>query len=293
MIDKTNTENTSAVTYEYDVKKKEILKDNSITRSNLHCCAYMVSDGIAKSKNRIKLTKVLIKHTQLPEEYRKDSFVDKWIDFINELGLDITLEGTLKNKKAVFKKYVKTRNYYHLFCLNLVRYLWSTKYDYLPKEIMMLRSLPELKKLTNWEIFQLGHHTTGSRHFHDMSPIRPSNSNEIYAITSDAFLKRRLYENMGSNLDTFNVMLSTPTKYSAIQTQVSKKNYLNVYKLLSATYTKSPEYSKAKCINDEDFTDEIKVGNNYNIGRIMKSTIRIKNAKHYNKLYSIKRFELI
>lgn len=289
------TANTSAILQTYSVKTKKPMGSPRLL-PNVYCCSYIKRDSVAKKGQAVQM-KLEIHFSQMPTSHRSLKFIQKWVDFINSFGLDIELKKIDKmNYQAVMMEEVNELNFFYLFNLNLVRYLWSTKYSKFPVQIFKLREDPKLKKLTNWEIFQLAHHLYSIKHISDMSPVHATDSQNVYHITSEKFLERRLRENLGSNLQTFNIpwkngkMADTFANLSQMRT---KKDYIGIYNLLSTKANKIPEYSHATCTNNKGFEDQLNVNANYMIIRELKAIIKVKNKNHRHKLYKKDRFKLI
>ena len=293
------TIDTTAVLRTLSIKTgKELHKS---VQSDIECCQYINASSVVTATQKLRM-ELIINFAEMPAAYRNEEFIQKWIDFINTLGLDIKIKKANKIKYiAYMEDQVLEENYFYLFNLNLVRYLWSAHYDKFPKLIFMLRERKDLKHLDNWEIFQLVHHlgikhkTGDSFHFNDMTPVDASKvGQEIYHITSQKFLTARLRECFDSNLENFNIpWKGARLNYTEIQKLAKNKNYLEIYNKLSLRHNSLSEYKIAKCIKNKGLTETLTLNSTYRILRELKTVIKIENDNYNPQLYKKSRFKLI
>jgi len=287
------TINTSAVLKTISIATKKILKTTS--QNDIECCQYINEQSIV-NKGQLLRMELSINFEEMPKSYRSEKFIQRWIDFINAFGLNIKLKKVNDDSYyAYIEDQVLTQNYFYLFNLNVIRYLWSTHYSKYVNLIFKLRGREDLKHLDNWEIFQLAHHTTIEYHFNDMTPVNTSKVDiETYHITSQSFLTSRLRENFDSNLATFNIpWKGKALNYRVIRNLAKEKNYLEIYNKLSLKHNGLSEYIKAKCIKNRGLTETLTINQNYRIIRELKTVIKIENDNYNPQLYKKSRFKLI
>lgn len=294
MRTKTTSTNVKVVTIDKKTKCESTVLANE---QSAGCCSFITRQSNSGSNKNVDVKMIMkLSREKMPEEFDTNEQITAWIDFVRSFDYDIDLKLPKTNKGDSIEVTVIresfTQNYYFLFALNLIRYLWSTHYDHLPAIILDLRGKEELKHLSNWEIFQLGHKVTTKKHFNDMSPIDIDEGTKTNYITSDNFFKGRHHENLGGHLTTFNIKMPT-NKNSQIAKLVKARDYLGIYNLTSTTVNKVVEVSKAKCLDNSNFESELNKGNVYDIKRVLKNTIKIKNKNYIIKLYNKKRFKLI
>ena len=286
------TVRTTTILRRKSIKTGKILETETLNA--VKCCQYINEKSVVNSSNTMEMA-LTIRFNEMPAKYRSKKFIQKWLDFINSFGLNIKLKKINTSEYSAYMEDAVTKwNYYYLINLNLIRYLWSTHYSHFPDIVFMLRDLPELEHLDNWEIFQLAHHGYDLGHFNDMTPVNTSMTTSKFHITSQKFLTRRLKENFGTNLSTFNIpWRGKPFNYDEVYKLKKDKKYLEIYNLMSTIHNKISEYSHAVCIDDSGFTDVLEKGNKYIIVRELKNLIKIENDNYHKQLYKKKRFKLI
>lgn len=261
------------------------------------CCSFisrLANSNSDKSVDIHMLTKIRRDTIDPGKEQNNDEFIVKWIDFINSLGFSLKVKFNKVHIDVTLQKQILSTNYYFLFALNVVRYLWSTHYDHLPSIILNLREDKSLKSLSNWEIFQLGHAvaSVNKKHFNDMSPIQEYKLDRSWYITSEEFFKRRQFVHLNGHLSTFNIPMPKSC-HKKIAKLVEDKDYIGIYNLLSTKVNNIEEVSKAICIDNNGFDKELNLNEGYEIVRSLKNTVKVKNKNYKLKLYNKKRFKLV
>ena len=260
---------------------------------DVECCQYINNKSMCE-EGYVQTLRIEINSNEMPTAHRSSDFVYKWIDFINTFGIDVQLEEVGSNFTAIVEYPIHEKNYYYLFNLNLVRYLWSTHYAHFPILVFQLRENETLSDLSNWEIFQLAHHVTGGDHFNDMTPIDTSTTSDYFHIVSQEFLTSRLFANKGSNLTTFNMKFKgKPFDYIDVYNLCEKEEYLAAFNLLSTRVNNISEKTHALCMDNKGFEDCLNKGNEYEMLREMGKVIRITDEKFNTQLYAKSRFKLV
>jgi len=279
---------------------KSIYKDGvqikSMAKTTVECCNFIVGKAIVLNPEHIigKIIDIDVHFDYLPLQNRSKSFIQKWIDFINVFGFNVTMHDS--DERCVILRFTSKEteaNYYNLLILSMIRYLYSSHYRHLPRRILNLRKRKDLSHLDNWEIFQLGHLFNFS--FNDMSPIQLHNYEEISYITPIEFLNRRMKVKLHSNLNTFNIMRPHPVSIKKLKSLVRQRKWLEVYNILSTKHNNISDKTYVKCIDNEGFIDSsnLIINNYYWIIKESNKNVLIADSLYDINLYNKSRFNFI
>jgi hypothetical protein len=268
----------------------------SMAKTDVECCNFIIGKAVLQNPENIigKIIDIDVCFDYLPLQNRSKAFIQKWIDFINVFGFNVTMYDSDKRWVTLrFTSKETESNYYNLLILSMIRYLYSSHYRHLPRRILNLRKRKDLSHLDNWEIFQLGHLFNFS--FDDMSPIQLPTTEEISYITPIEFLNRRMKVKLYSNLNTFNVMEPHPISIKKLERLVKQRKWLEVYNILSTKHNNVNDKTYVKCIDNEGFIDSgnLIINNYYSVIRESNKNVLIADSLYDINLYNKSRFNFI
>jgi len=289
------------------VKPGNIETSNAATEE-MGCCMSLKHYSLKENKDVIQSV-ILQEHLKY-EHMTKPEYIIKVLNFIKDMGFDIEWEQedfcnfskTLKQRSSgMFKQaFVVTINAHKytsgdmtLATHALIRALWKDTMSGLWDDVLMLRDLPELKHLDNWEIWQLAELKKDYEYYWGVLKTHKDQGVIHYIIPQS-----RMIERLGNKfLNGINAKVSLYENISKedmrkIRNLYTKGKYLELYNL-----RKIPDniFSHCLCVNDENKEDKLTQGKLYDVNGYPKNKklIIVNDDTSTNRRFIKTRFKFI